>query len=100
MITFFSKKDRMGNVTVVPVREEKTNIWQEEIYEMCVDSLVSGNIPKPEVIEIFIRNIFVAIVSAVHYVGLQLRIFNWLGANPLFFISDIPNNHGPHPLTY
>ena len=57
MITFFSKKDRMGNVTVVPVREEKRNIWQEEIYEMCVDSLVSGNIPKPEVIEIFFKNI-------------------------------------------
>ena len=90
----------MGNITVVPVREEKRNIWQEEIYEMCVDSLVYGNIPKPEVIEIFFTNIFVAIVSAVYYVALQLRIFNWLGENHLFFISDIQNDHRPHPLTH
>ena len=62
----------MGNVTVVPVREEKTNIWQEEIYEMCVDSLVSGNIPKPEVIEIFFTNILMLLY--LRYITLDCNL--------------------------
>ena len=43
------KKDRVGNVTVVPVREQKSSAWQDEIFQTCVDSLISGTIPNPKV---------------------------------------------------
>ena len=43
------KKDRVRNVTVVPVREQKSSAWQDEIVQTCVDSLISGTIPNPKV---------------------------------------------------
>ena len=43
--------DRTGsNVSVVPVKEAKTHDWQNAIHQLCIDSLISGNIPDPEVI--------------------------------------------------
>ena len=42
--------DRTGqNRTVVPVLVEKDNSWQDQILDLCIDSIVSGTIPRPKV---------------------------------------------------
>ena len=41
--------DRSGQRVVVPVMVPKDTSWQDQIVELCVDSLESGNIPDPKV---------------------------------------------------
>ena len=52
----FIKKDKHFQVdrsgchrTVVPVLVEKDTSWQDRIFDFCVNCVVSGEVPKPEV---------------------------------------------------
>ena len=38
-----------NNRTVVPVLVPKDTIWQDKIVDMCVEGLVCGSIPIPQV---------------------------------------------------
>ena len=46
--------DRTGqNRTVVPVLVDKDTSWQDEILDLCFDSIVTGTIPRPKVTKQF-----------------------------------------------
>ena len=53
--------DRSGRRVVVPVMVPKDTSWQEKIVEICVDSIVSGNIPDPKVKITKLDNLFYSI---------------------------------------
>ena len=55
--------------TVVPVLVDKDTSWQDEIFDLCHASLVSGNVPKPKVNKQIFLNKTKVDIAVPHGIG-------------------------------